>query len=239
VLLALLPYVATAILSLHAASDLPKVFDVAHATTRAFKVFFLVVAIVLPPLIMMDTSTDPNVAVYLTTTLVFALAMPPCWFLVYPKLWTALREHRAKRSKNGKRKSRIAIRRLLTIRREPSMHDNSISHHAVAAHHNPEGGKKENNKNSAKLALTIGKMYEDMGLHSQSLPLLNDALAVCQIDPMRDKKEQIGVSHRMKLTLSQCPIWNVSFNCALPRAGFVGPFNPMTRRGPNWQLKPG
>ncbi|CAB9503434.1 adenylate cyclase 10 (soluble) [Seminavis robusta] len=181
----IIPYMATAILAWNSAADLPKIFDEANATTRSLKVLMLAVTIIVPPriTIAVTSSNNPDVTVYLTTMLVFALAMPPCWFVVYPKIWKALQEDS---------RDRVAIRRLLLRKKQPSMRDYSASHDGTTTGHNTTHNNHNNNSNSAKLALTIGKMYEEMGLHSQSLTLFDDALAVWQVDPMRDKKEQVG-----------------------------------------------
>ena len=56
------------------------------------------------------SNNNPDVTVYLTTMLVFALAMPPCWFVVYPKIWKALQDDE---------RDRRAIRRLLVFKRQP------------------------------------------------------------------------------------------------------------------------
>ena len=176
IVLMIMPYLATAILAWNAADDLPKVFDEAHATSRSFKTLALVVITVVPPLFLSQSQQHPDATVYLISMLVFALAMPPCWFIVYPKVWQALNEDS---------RDRVAIRRLLLRKTE---------HTETSYHHHPGGSNQSSDTNgkSAKLALTIGKMYEDMGMHSKSLTLFDDALAVWQVDPARENKEQIG-----------------------------------------------
>lgn len=51
---------------------------------------------------------------------------------------------------------------------------------------------RQDHGKSAKLALTIGKMYEEMGLAQKSIDLFDEAIAVWQCDPRRDHKEKIG-----------------------------------------------
>ena len=52
--------------------------------------------------------------------------------------------------------------------------------------------KANKHEKSAKLALTIGKMYEEMGLVQKSITLFDEALAVWECDPARQTKEKIG-----------------------------------------------
>lgn len=167
--LTFLPYVVTAVIAWNSADDLPKIFNEAAAYTQCFKVILLVVVIIVPPIIM-DRGKNPDIDVYFTTMVVFAFSMPPCWFLVYPKLWQAIRDD----AQNKEVPSQSSVRQLL--RKRP----NRLVNH------------REDNGKSAKLALTIGKMYEDMGMAQKSIDLFDEALAVWECDPGRDHKDKVG-----------------------------------------------
>ncbi|KAL3925993.1 MAG: hypothetical protein SGILL_000040 [Bacillariaceae sp.] len=169
--LAVIPYILTAIIALNSADELPKVFNESKAYIKCCKVVVLAIAIAVPPLIF-DRGTNPDVTVYLLSCLVFSLAMSPCWFLVYPKIWQAVTAF------DDNRQTQSTLRKLLKKR-------------SSTRHFLPMSSRDDNGK-SAKLALTIGKMYEEMGMAQKSLDLFDEALEVWECDPGREHKEKIG-----------------------------------------------
>jgi tetratricopeptide (TPR) repeat protein len=170
--LTLLPYILTAIISWYSVEDFPQVFNEAGAYTQSVKVIVLVVAICLPPLVFNSRTNNPDSIVYLASMLVFALAMPPCWFLVYPKLWQVMTDPEAGMSNNR------SMRRLLR-KKPPKATVMSMA-------------DRQDHGKSAKLALTIGKMYEEMGMAQKSIDLFDEAIGVWQSDPNRNNKEKVG-----------------------------------------------
>lgn len=85
VILMLVPYVMTAIIAWSSADELPKVFNEAETYNKCCGVVLLTMAITLPPLLF-DRWDNPDSTVYLTSMLAFSFAMPPCWFLIYPRI---------------------------------------------------------------------------------------------------------------------------------------------------------
>jgi tetratricopeptide (TPR) repeat protein len=152
---------------------LPKVFNEAQTYTKCSGVILLTVAVALPPLIF-DQGDSPDTTVYLVTMLVFSLAMPPCWFLIYPRIWQAMTTN----DEQCQNATQSTLRRLLKKKKS-------------ASQFLPMQNRDDNGK-SAKLALTIGKMYEDMGMAQKSIDLFDEALAVWECDPGREHKEKIG-----------------------------------------------
>jgi tetratricopeptide (TPR) repeat protein len=169
--LTIIPYILASIIALNSSDELPKVFNESKAYTRCCKVVVLTVAITVPPLIF-DGGPIPDVTVYLFSCLVFSLAMSPCWFLAYPKIWQAVTTF------DENRQTQSTLRKLLRK-------------HKSAKGFLPMSSRDDNGK-SAKLALTIGKMYEEMGMAQKSIDLFDEALAVWECDPGREHKEKIG-----------------------------------------------
>ena len=169
--LTLVPYIMTAVIAWNSADELPKVFNEAKAYTKCVKVMILTVAIALPPLFF-DPGLNPDTNAYLISMLVFGLAMPPCWFIAYPKIWLALT------TVDEGQTTQTVLKRLLKKNKQAS---------TVLSSKN-----REDNGKSAKLALTIGKMYEEMGMEQKSIDLFDEALAVWECDPGREHKQQIG-----------------------------------------------
>ena len=170
VLLVVVPYCMAAYVSLQSSVDLPKVFDETRAVWASTKVVFLVVAVAGPAMPMVETL---NGRTYLCVCIVCSFAMAPIWYLVYPKLYSTLKKGGGKR---------IKMSQVLVRKTRPTALDLAFSRRRAENDH----------EKTAKLALMIGKMYEDMGLVHKSLSLFDDALAVWQVDPARDKKPKIG-----------------------------------------------
>ena len=169
IVLTILPYAATSFLSFQASDQLPKIFNEAKSITRSIKCVVLVVAVALPAYALSD---NPDARAYLLSMIVFSVAMPPCWFVVYSKIWNIFLEKQ-------KRRASKSIHGLL--RGDLSGSDASTLRE-----------KDNQNEKAAKLALTIGKMYEEMGLVQKSITLFDEALGVWQCDPNRANKDQIG-----------------------------------------------
>jgi tetratricopeptide (TPR) repeat protein len=164
----LFPYMVAAYLSLHS-QHLPAVFNEAEAFLDSFKVFCVVFVVLVPSIILTD---NPEARVWLTTCGVFSLVMPPCWHIVYPKLINAVVSGEGSKSQRG-------LGKLL-------QRDGNLTMLQVRA-------KKDGDSEKAtKLALTIGKMYEDMGLIQKSICLFDEALTVWECDPLREKKKKVG-----------------------------------------------
>ena len=172
VALTIIPYVLTAIVSWYSVDDLPDVFNEAVAYTQSSKVIALVAAICVPPLCFDRQSNSPDTTVYLVSMLIFAAAMPPCWFIVYPRLKQVMADP------NVEVRSNHIVKHLL---RKKTQKPTVISK-----------SNREDHSKSTKLALTIGKMYEEMGMAQKSIDLFDEAIAVWQSDPNRANKEKIG-----------------------------------------------
>lgn len=162
-----IPYLVTIFLSLHS-QHLPSVFNEADAVRQSCKVFFLVLCIAGPAYALSD-SLDAQT--YLLSCIIFGLASPPCWFIVVSKLWPLWMGT----------SSNLNIKHILW---HPSKRGSFVT--GVFLDGNDEHCK------SATLALTIGKMYEDMGMVQKSIALFEDALALWQWDPNRNEKELVG-----------------------------------------------
>eukprot|EP00529_Nitzschia_sp_RCC80_P008654 CAMPEP_0113477568 /NCGR_PEP_ID=MMETSP0014_2-20120614/20275_1 /TAXON_ID=2857 /ORGANISM="Nitzschia sp." /LENGTH=1168 /DNA_ID=CAMNT_0000370667 /DNA_START=246 /DNA_END=3755 /DNA_ORIENTATION=- /assembly_acc=CAM_ASM_000159 len=172
VALTIIPYILTAIVSWYSVDDLPDVFNEAVAYTQSIKVIALVAAICIPPLCFDSQDNSPDTSVYLVSMLVFAAAMPPCWFLVYPRLKQVMMDP------DVEVRSNHIVKHLL---RKKTQKPTVISK-----------SNREDHSKSTKLALTIGKMYEEMGMAQKSIDLFDEAIAVWQSDPNRSNKEKIG-----------------------------------------------
>jgi tetratricopeptide (TPR) repeat protein len=106
---------------------------------------------------------------YAASSMVWAMVMTPVWFIVYPKLYPLWKGEREK----------VNLARVLQ-RRAPSPEEQAVQK------------KHAEDEKSAKLALTIGKMYEELGMIQKSIDLFDQALAVWQVDPARETKDLIG-----------------------------------------------
>ena len=84
IVLTLIPFMVNAYLSLHAGGDLPQVFNEAKSVIRSLKVLVLVMIVALPIVFLSDQA---DAKVYSLSMMIFAMTMPPCWFIVYNKIW--------------------------------------------------------------------------------------------------------------------------------------------------------
>jgi hypothetical protein len=172
ILLTLLPYLTTFYLSLHSSHRLPKIFDEAQAIKRSGQCVVWTVFLALPALYLAD---DPDARVYLTAFLVFSMVLPPCWWIVYSKVYKSRQEDSKGKGGGGSMIVRDLLRRT----------NNS----AV-------GGAREQRQDEyqrmSKLALISAKILEEQGLVQQSIQGINSALQIWECDPARDGKEKIG-----------------------------------------------
>ena len=206
------PYILTVILSLNASDDLPKVFDETTAFIRSFKVFANVFVVAAPPILFLGGHQQPDTYVYLMSMLIFGVAIPPCWFVVYPKVWSAHTDV-LKKKKDEQAKKAAAARAQEDAHNDSSSteskSDYDISNKSLrtstvtttarallrqkrSVKFLPNMKTGPENTKAAKLALTIGKMYEEMGLHQKSIDLFDEALAIWECDPNRRSKEKVG-----------------------------------------------
>ena len=165
--LTMMPYILTFFLVMRS-NHLPSVFNEADAVQVSFKVFLLVICITGPAFGM---AVSPDVQAYLLTCVVFGLTMPPSWLIVAKKLcplWMGT-------------SSKLKVKHIFGHQSKKAGFAEGLS-----LDKNEEHGK------SATLALTIGKMYEDMGMVQQSIALFEDALALWKWDLKRDDTELIG-----------------------------------------------
>ena len=167
IFLCAIPYLVTVFLALRS-DHLPSVFNEADAFRQSCKVFFFALCIAGPAYALAD-SLDAQT--YLLSCIVFGVAMPPCWFIVVDKLWPLWMGT----------SSKINLKHVLW---HPSKRGSFVP--GISVDGNEEHGK------SATLALTIGKMYEDMGMVQKSIALFDDALALWKWDPNRIENELIG-----------------------------------------------
>ena len=171
VVLGLLPYVLAAYLSLQS-SNLPSIFDESQAILNCLKVLGITLCISMPGIILAD---HPESLTWMAACLTFSAVMPPCWHIIYPRLLSAILVSAAE--DNAREDPEKNIARLLKRQADPNLLMTR---------------KNDNHEKAAKLALTIGKMYEDMGLIQKSIGLFDEALTVWECDPLRSQKEQIG-----------------------------------------------
>jgi len=166
IVLCAVPYLVTLFLALHS-EHLPSVFNEADACRQSFKVFLLVLCIAGPAYALSDSLDSQT---YLLSCIIFGVALPPCWFIVVSKLWPLWMGT----------SSKLNVKHILGKR------GSYVPGLSLDVDGNAEHCK------SATLALTIGKMYEDMGMVQKSISLFDDALALWQWDPNRNDKEMIG-----------------------------------------------
>ena len=164
VVLCVIPHLATVFLSLHS-DHLPSVFNEADACRQSCKIFFLILCVAGPAYVLTDTL---DAQTYLLACMIFGVALPPCWFIVVSKLWPLW---------TGT-SSKLNIKHILGKRGSfvPGVELDGNDDHCK----------------SASLALTIGKMYEEMGMVQKSIVLFDDALALWKWDPNRDEKDLVG-----------------------------------------------
>ena len=152
-----IPYVFTIFLALRS-EHLPSVFNEGDAVWSATKLFFVVLCVAGPGYALAET---PDAQTYLLSCIILAVAMPPCWFCILAKivpLWMGT-------------SSKVNIKHILGKRKT-----------VTGAMLNDNGDHCK----SATLALTIGKMYEDMGMVQKSIALFEDALALWKWDQNRN-----------------------------------------------------
>ena len=171
VVLTAIPYLVTAFLTATSASILPKAFNDASLINRAFACFCVMILVAAPAYFL--STGAPNAHTYLAFCMVLAASLPPCWFLVLTKLYHIMSSNNGRQGKS-KQLSRV-------IRGGGAPDDNSL---AITIRGLNDNQTNEHEK-AAKLALTIGKMYEDMGLVQKSITLFDEALSVWQVDPAR------------------------------------------------------
>ena len=167
IIIAVIPWLIAAYISLHS-DHLPDVFNEGPAVRNSLKVVGVVLVVIVPGLFL---TTNPDARSWFIACGVFSVVMPPCWYIIYPKLWLIAIVGSPSRRYIGKLLQRRSIRGDPPILQKPQQNDH---------------------EKAAKLALTIGKMYEEMGLVQKSINLFDEALTVWECDPMRAHKDKIG-----------------------------------------------
>jgi len=196
VLLALFPYFLTYLLSFDSSCSLPDVFDELNAFVRACHIFFVVTFSTVPAAYL---SRTPDAHLYIITFLVvFGTVTPPVRFIVLPKLipiWrgekTVVVTHLLRRLGNDRRHRR----QRTSVVTEGGDADGSqsathTSDSAVDRH--KRRSLVEANEKSANLALTIAKMYEDIGQSKKTVKIYDDALNLWKTEHNRRNKPLIG-----------------------------------------------
>ena len=197
VLLALFPYFLTYLLSFDSSSSLPDVFDELNAFVRACHIFLVVTFSTVPAAYL---SRTPDAHLYIITFLVvFGIVTPPVRFIVIPKLipiWrgekTAVVTHLLRRL--GSRGNDHRRRRTSVVTEggdaDGSLSATHTSDSAVDRH--KRRSLVEANEKSANLALTIAKMYEDIGQSKKTVKIYEDALNLWKTEHNRRNKPLIG-----------------------------------------------
>jgi hypothetical protein len=79
---------------------LPKIFNEASAILHSFKIFCVIMAVVVPAFIFAD---HPDVRTYLIAYGIFSVIMPPSWCICYTKIAPALSSSFSASSRHGGR----------------------------------------------------------------------------------------------------------------------------------------
>lgn len=199
VLFALFPYFLTYLLSFDSSSSLPDVFDELNAFVRACHIFLVVTFSTVPAAYL---SRTPDAHLYIITFLVvFGAVTPPVRFIVVPKLIPIWRGEKAAvvthllRRLGSRGNDRSHRRRRTSVVTEGGDADGSQS----ATHTSDSAVDRqkrrslvEANEKSANLALTIAKMYEDIGSSKKTVKIYDDALNLWKTEHNRRNKPLIG-----------------------------------------------
>jgi tetratricopeptide (TPR) repeat protein len=198
VVLALCPYFLTYLLSFDS-SSLPDVFDELHAFMRACHICLIVTVGSVPAAALART---PDTKLYATTFLVvFGAATPPIRFIVVQKLkpiWQGEKVvvvgHLLRRL--GRPTNRSQRRRRTSIVDDADDTD-AASRSATQTSSSQDDRQKrrqqaEANEKAANLALTIAKMYEDIGQAKKTVQIYDDALNLWKTEHNRREKVLVG-----------------------------------------------
>ena len=201
VALALCPYFLTFLLS-YDSSGLPDVFDELHAFIRACHIFFIVAVGSVPAAALART---PDTQLYATTFLVIGgTVMPPIRFIVINKLkpiWRGEKvvvvSHLLRRLGTGG--GRSSDNRRQRRRRTSIVEDDAdAGSQSVTQTSNSQDDRRrkrqqaEANEKAANLALTVAKMYEDIGQSKKTVQIYDDALNLWKTNHNRRDKAMVG-----------------------------------------------
>ncbi len=220
ILLALFPYFLTFLLSFDDTSgSLPEVFDEINAFVRACHIFFIVTLGTAPAAILART---PDAELYATTFLVVGGAViPPVLFIVINKLKPIWRGEKAmvvthllQRLGTGgiRSKNRRQHRRSTSIVDSVDDADEAsqpVTHASNSVHDRDKRRQQaEAFEKSANLALTIAKMYEDIGQSKKTVQIYDDALNLWKTDHNRQEsligdytEDEVNAMERKEVTL--------------------------------------
>ena len=202
VVLALCPYFLTFLLSFDS-DGLPDVFDELQAFVRACHIFLIVTVGSVPAAALART---PDTQLYATTFLVVGgTVMPPIRFIVINKLkpiWRGEKvmvvSHLLRRlGTGGGRGSATRQRRRRTSVVDDTDDADGTSQSVTQTSNSQDDRHKrrhqaEANAKAANLALTVGKMYEDIGQSKKTVQIYDDALNLWKTDHNRRDKALIG-----------------------------------------------
>ena len=200
VALTLCPYVLTFLLSFDS-SGLPDVFDELHAFIRACHIFLIVTVGSVPAAALART---PDTQLYATTFLVVGgTVMPPIRFIVINKLkpiWRGEKvmvvSHLLRRLGTGG--GRGSERRQRRRRTSVVDDDADGASQSVTQTSNSQDDRHKRrqqaqaNEKAANLALTVAKMYEDIGQSKKTVQIYDDALNLWKTDHNRRDKALVG-----------------------------------------------
>lgn len=199
VLLALFPYFLTYLLSFDSSSSLPDVFDELNAFVRACHIFLVVTFSTVPAAYL---SRTPDAHLYIITFLVvFGIVTPPVRFIVIPKLipiWrgekTVVVTHLLRRlgSRGNDRSHRRRRTSVVTEGGDADGSQSATHTSDSAVDRQKRRSLVEANEKSANLALTIAKMYEDIGQSKKTVTIYEDALNLWKTEHNRRNKPLIG-----------------------------------------------
>ena len=200
VILTLCPYFLTFLLSFDS-SGLPDVFDALHAFIRACHIFLIVTIGSVPAVALART---PDTQLYATAFLVVGgTVMPPIRFIVINKLkpiWRGEKvmvvSHLLRRlgTGGGRGSERRQRRRRTSIVED----DVDAASQSVTQTSNSQDDRNkrrqqaEANEKAASLALTVAKMYEDIGQSKKTVQIYDDALNLWKTDHNRRDKALVG-----------------------------------------------